>query len=199
MSRFPFFIELAGERGLIAGGGKVALRKAEKLLEFGCEITVIAPEVLPGFEREGVEIIRRAFEDTDITEDLRFVIAASDDPILNARIAAICKEKRILFNAATGDAEGMFIFPALYTQGQLTAGVTTSGASPSAARWVRDRIGESIPESFGAILDQLSETRAMILTDEADQDRREQVFKKMFAEAMKAGRPLTAEEIRRLL
>ena len=33
MAYFPFFVDLSGQRGLIVGGGTVALRKAEKLLE----------------------------------------------------------------------------------------------------------------------------------------------------------------------
>ncbi len=39
MSYFPMFIELKDKPCLIAGGGKVALRKAETLLDFGARVT----------------------------------------------------------------------------------------------------------------------------------------------------------------
>ena len=47
MGCFPLFIELADRPCLVAGGGKVALRKVQKLLPFGPRITVVAPSVCP--------------------------------------------------------------------------------------------------------------------------------------------------------
>ena len=50
MAVFPMFIELEKEICLIIGGGKVALRKAEVLLDMGAEVHVISrrfePELL---------------------------------------------------------------------------------------------------------------------------------------------------------
>ena len=43
MGYFPFFVELDGKAGVVIGGGKVAARKAEKLLAFGPRLTVVAP------------------------------------------------------------------------------------------------------------------------------------------------------------
>ena len=34
MAYFPLFVELAGRRVLVVGGGRVALRKVEKLLPY---------------------------------------------------------------------------------------------------------------------------------------------------------------------
>lgn len=50
MSVFPFFVELEGKRCLVIGGGRVARRKAEALLPFGAEVTLVAPEIedIPG-------------------------------------------------------------------------------------------------------------------------------------------------------
>ena len=44
MAVFPMFIELENEICLIIGGGKVALRKAEVLLDMGAEVHVISRE-----------------------------------------------------------------------------------------------------------------------------------------------------------
>ena len=52
MSYFPMFIELKDKPCLIAGGGKIALRKAETLLEFGAWVTVVAPDILPELRAE---------------------------------------------------------------------------------------------------------------------------------------------------
>ena len=45
MAYFPFFAELSEKRGLIVGGGVVALRKVQKLLPYGPRLTVVAPEL----------------------------------------------------------------------------------------------------------------------------------------------------------
>ena len=45
MAYFPIFIQLEGEDCLVAGGGKVAQRKVEILLEYGPGIRLVAPEV----------------------------------------------------------------------------------------------------------------------------------------------------------
>ena len=50
MGYFPFFMDLEGWEGLVAGGGTVALRKIEKLLPYGPRLTVAAPELLPEIE-----------------------------------------------------------------------------------------------------------------------------------------------------
>ena len=42
---FPMFIKLEGRRGLIIGGGMVALRKIEKIAPYGAALRVIAPQM----------------------------------------------------------------------------------------------------------------------------------------------------------
>ena len=45
MGYFPFFTDISGKKGVIAGGGRVAARKVEKLAAFGPRLTVIAPRI----------------------------------------------------------------------------------------------------------------------------------------------------------
>ena len=45
MGYFPFFMDIAGKKGVIVGGGKVAARKVEKLIPFGPVLTVVASRV----------------------------------------------------------------------------------------------------------------------------------------------------------
>ena len=45
MSRyFPLFIDLEGKKIAVVGAGKIASRRIRTLLEFGAELTVLAPE-----------------------------------------------------------------------------------------------------------------------------------------------------------
>ena len=90
MAYFPFFVDLSGSRGLIVGGGAVALRKVQKLLPYGPELTVVAPELRREFEElEGLELARRPFDEGDL-EGRAFVVAATGDRQVYHRVAELC-------------------------------------------------------------------------------------------------------------
>ena len=63
---FPAFLNLESRRVVVVGGGHVAASKLESLLTAGARVTVVAPEIRSEIEREGVEIVRRAFEEHDL-------------------------------------------------------------------------------------------------------------------------------------
>ena len=47
MAYFPLFVSLEGKQCLVIGGGKVALRKAKVLLEYGARLQIVAEELCP--------------------------------------------------------------------------------------------------------------------------------------------------------
>ena len=50
--RFPLFIDLTGRPVTVVGGGRIALRRARVLRDFGARVTVVAPAL--GGEAEGL-------------------------------------------------------------------------------------------------------------------------------------------------
>lgn len=46
---FPVFIDMEGRLVLVAGGGRIALRRVRTLLRFGAKIRVIAPRLCREF------------------------------------------------------------------------------------------------------------------------------------------------------
>ena len=48
---FPLFLDLKGRRVLVVGGGKVAARKIEALLDAGAAVVVGAPQLEPALIR----------------------------------------------------------------------------------------------------------------------------------------------------
>lgn len=189
MAYFPFFMDLEGREGLIVGGGAVAARKAEKLLPFGPRLTVAAPEILPELEAlPGLTLVRRAFEPS-MLEGKFFVIAATDRREANREIAALCRARGILVNAVDDKDVCTFLFPALARRGELTVGVSTAGASPSAAVWVKERVEDLLPEDFGDLLAYLSSLRPRV-RERVPEERRAGAFSRLFALCLEGGFPL---------
>lgn len=191
MSLFPFFKEIEGANGLIAGGGKVAFRKAEKLLPYGPKLTVIAPEILPEFHNMDVTIINRPFCDSDITKDLAFVIAASNNKKQNRQIYLLCQEKNIPVNVVDQPECCTFMFPSLIKRGNLSVGISTSGASPSAAVWLKEEIEQILPDEMEQILEWLQKQRPVVKEQIREEAARSRCLKQLFLQCLEENGPLS--------
>lgn len=191
MPWFPFFVNLEQAQGLVVGGGTVALRKVEKLLPYGPQLTVVAPDICPSLASlPGLNLCCRPFAEADLTPCPAFVIAATGDKALNHRIAALCRERRIPVNVVDDPVACSFFFPALVQRGRLSVGISTGGASPTAALWLKEKIEALLPPNFAHILDRLEHRRASVKAQEPDEARRAARFRADFELAMTATPPL---------
>lgn len=199
MGYFPFFVDIAGKEGLIVGGGIVALRKIEKLLPFAPQLTVAAPEILPEIEQlPSVTALRQSFT-PQLLEHKFFVIAATDDPQLNHTISGLCRLRNIPVNVVDDKEACSFLFPALIQQGRLTVGISTGGASPSGAKYVKQLLLDALPEAFPEILDYLADQRDKIQSAIGDEAARSRIYTAVFSACMQHGRPLKPVELSELL
>ena len=199
MACFPFFTELEGKEGLIVGGGTVALRKIEKLQPFGPSLTVVAPEIMNQIrEISGLKLCQRPFDPSDIQEGLAFVIAATDDKEENHRIAGLCRAYRIPVNTVDDPRACTFLFPALVHRGKLTVGISTAGASPTAAVRLKEQIGDLLPEGYEEILEFLEEKRSQVkaVLPEKDQGR---VLRSLCDECLRQGGVLSEDMVSEIL
>lgn len=182
---FPFFVRLDGAAGLLVGGGRVALRKAEKLLPYGPRLTAVAPAFCPELVRlaqdAGMELLPRAFSETDLDASPAFVIAATDDEALNRRVAALCRQRGILVNVVDDPEACGFLFPALVRRGRLSVGISTGGASPTAAVWLKEQIERLLPPDFAGTLDRLARRRADVQAGCPEEAQRAERFREAFA------------------
>ena len=194
MPLFPIFIDLKGRRALIVGGGRVALRKAERLMPYGADICAVAPEFIPGFAGiPGVTLLERRFEPGDI-EGAALVIAATDDGELNAAVSELCRWENIPVNVVDDLEKCSFVFPALVQRGELSVGISTGGASPSAAQYIRRGVEQLVPEGFEGILDFLSAHRAEVKAA-LPPERRAAAFAALFERCLERGGPLSEAEL----
>lgn len=197
---FPMFIRLEGRRGLIVGGGVVALRKIEKIASYGAQLRVISPEIMPEIEAmTDIELVRRRFRMSDLRANWAFVIAATDDPQQNHVIAELCERRNIPVNVVDDPQYCSFIFPAVVSKGPFSVGISTGGASPTAAIYFKERLEEMVPDRFDEILDYLNSQRIPMKNRIAEEKDRAVVFKRMLAACMEKGAPLSDEEMEELL
>lgn len=193
MAYFPLFVELAGQRILVVGGGRVALRKVEKLLPYEPEVVVVAPEIRPELENlQGVTLVRSRFF-PDLLAGAVLVIAAAGDVDVNHEVSALCREKGIPVNVVDDPAACTFFFPALVKRGPLSVGISTSGASPCAAAYVRRQVEDLVPESFETILELLRALRPVIRTSISDEQLRAEFFTQLLQQWVGHQTPVTME------
>ena len=138
MSRFPLFIDLAGRRAVVIGGGTVGLRQAAALRDFGAVVTVISP-TLSG-PMQDVTYLPRPYRTGDLAGAF-LVVAATDDSTVNAAAEEEARHLGILFNRSDDQSRCDFFFPALCQGVGLVAGVTGDGSdhhkTAEAARRIR--------------------------------------------------------------
>ena len=172
MPEFPLFVSLEGKRCAVFGGGAVALRKINTLIQFGADIYVYSKQ----FESEicllaknvpdtGSRVILMDFSGKDISAALEgafLAICATSDISLNDRIARLCHEQGIWVNNAAGAQASSFIFPAVTVRGDICAGVSTGGQAPSLAAHIRQQIGEVMPAWYGSLGKRLAQIRGML-------------------------------------
>lgn len=129
---FPAFINLHGRVALVVGGGKVAARRAEVLLNFGASVRLIAPviseEAQRLLEREGLVWRQRAYKSSDL-EGVTLAVAATDVREANQRIGQEAKEHGVLVSVADRREECSFYFPAIIRSENLTAGLVSNDGS----------------------------------------------------------------------
>lgn len=194
MAYFPMFVELNNKQVLIVGGGRVALRKVTKLLPYGASITVCAPTVCDEILKlSAVKILTQSFCD-ELLNGADMVIAATDDRELNRRVSALCREQKIPVNTVDDPELCSFIFPCLVKSGSLSVGISTGGASPSAAQHIKEKVYACIPDGIDDILDYLSGIRPAVKELFPSEAQRSGVFKELTGLCLDLGRPLTQAE-----
>ena len=124
---------------------------------------------------EPSETVQTAFSVEDDLADADFVIAASSDEVLNAKISDYCRQKKIPVNVVDVKDECSFIFPSMLQEGPVNIAISSGGASPVLTQIIKERIRQVIPEHTGEIAEQLGSLRPEILSlfPESSQKRKE--------------------------
>ncbi len=133
MRTFPIFLELAGRRALIVGGGEVGERKAEPLRKAGADV-----DFCTGFDPvclRGCALVVGAGAPED---QLQAVFAEAS----RLGIPVNCVDRPELCS---------FITPAIVDRDPLIIAISSGGAAPVLARLLRARIETLIAPAYGRL------------------------------------------------
>lgn len=143
LNAFPVMADLGGRRVLVVGGGHTAEEKIRLLVDADAHLEVVSPAVTPaveGFARRGSIVWhRRRFRPSDV-EGAFFVVAATDDPVVNRTVFDAAERTATLCNAVDDTANCSAILPSVHREGLLVVTVSTSGAAPALAVRLREQI-----------------------------------------------------------
>ncbi|MBW1863903.1 MAG: bifunctional precorrin-2 dehydrogenase/sirohydrochlorin ferrochelatase [Deltaproteobacteria bacterium] len=163
MSYYPIFIDLQGKKVIVVGGGTVAQRKIETLLEYGAVVHVIARQLTPTlneYVEEGkMKLLGREFRESYLSG--AFVVIA---------------EKGLLVNAVDQPSDCNFIVPSILRRGDLLIAVSTSGKSPALAKKVRETLEKKFGSEYELLLILMGHLRKEILSRGLSQDENMRIF-----------------------
>lgn len=159
---YPLFLKISGKRCVVVGGGGVALRKVDSLLEHGADVTVVSPDTCPQMARLAqagmIRLVQRGYQSGDLAGAL-LVIAATDDRETNLRVSRDAAEAGALVNVVDDAEISDFIVPSVVRRGDLTIAISTSGKSPALARKLRAHLETSFGEEYAALVDLVEDVR----------------------------------------
>ncbi|MCY4422054.1 MAG: bifunctional precorrin-2 dehydrogenase/sirohydrochlorin ferrochelatase [Acidimicrobiaceae bacterium] len=156
---YPVNLRLAGRPVLVVGGGPVAARKVEALVQAGARVTVVAPTAAGAItERPEVDWRRRRYQSPEAGA-YRLVVTATDNPAVNAEVARDCEKAGVFVNSADDPANCTFTLPSVARRAHLQVAVSTDGRSPALASWLRRRIEREIDSGYSALLNLLADAR----------------------------------------
>ena len=162
---YPLYVDLAGEPVVVVGGGSVAERKVQTLIEHGAHVTLVAPETTEALTRLAdagqLAWTRRPYQHGD-TEGALFVVCATDDQAVNEAVFAEAQGRHQLVNVVDVPALCNAIVPSVLRRGRLQIAVSTGGASPSAARDIRRALEREFPDYWEDYLDMMAELRCLV-------------------------------------
>ncbi|MCS7253959.1 MAG: bifunctional precorrin-2 dehydrogenase/sirohydrochlorin ferrochelatase [Armatimonadota bacterium] len=176
----PIILRANEVNAVIVGGGKVALRKAQSLLECGAKVRVICKEPCDGIKQlalDGrIELIEDEYRREHI-EGANVVFSCTNDTSINRRVAEDARSLRMLVNVADDINLCTFIMPAILRRGLITISVDTSGASPALAAILRDKIASDITEEYEALAQMLLDMRDELKTAISEPQRRTEALR----------------------
>ena len=165
MQYFPLYFDLQKIPCIVIGGGNIALNKIHLLLRGNCNITVVAPEILPDIKilikKHNIIYYEKKYDIYDL-KNHKLVICAVDDKEISKQVYKDAKKQGIFINVVDKPHLCDFIFPALVDRSPMVISICSNSQAPTIARLLRTKIEILLPINFGNNMKLLSDMRNKI-------------------------------------
>ena len=154
---------LTGRKVVVVGGGHVAQRRVSGLLGAGADVTVVSLDMTPALEglKGELTLVLREFTETDL-DGAWYVVAATDDPAVNARVVAAADARHTFCVRADDALGGTAWTPAVGHHGTVTVGVL-GNREPRKSAALRDDIVTALRDGHLAASDALDRSPGVVL------------------------------------
>ena len=148
-------LDLDGRRCLVVGDGGMAREKVAGLRDCGAEVSTVAPGDYDAADLDGVWLV-----------------------------AADAGARTIFCNVADVPELCSFILPAIHRRGEVSVAVSTAGASPALAQWLRDRFASQIGFEHEQLARELRRLRPWAKQTMHSYEERRDYFRELVAKAL---------------
>jgi uroporphyrin-III C-methyltransferase/precorrin-2 dehydrogenase/sirohydrochlorin ferrochelatase len=149
---YPVFLDLAGQKAVVLGGGAFATEKVALLLEAGARVKVVSAKLSKSLQslvdNGAVEVVSRDYQPGDLA-GARLAVDASENEEINRQSWEEAEESGVLINVVDRPAQCRFIAPAIVRRDPLLIAISTSGESPFLASTLRARLERSLGREWG--------------------------------------------------
>ncbi|MEP2919173.1 NAD(P)-dependent oxidoreductase [Sulfitobacter sp.] len=169
MKTFPMFIQMAGRRVVIAGGGEQAAQKTRLLLKTQAQIVVHADTLdseLSALAASGRITHQRGAIVADDFADTALVFIATGCPAADAALHALAKCTAVNVNVVDQPALCDVITPSIVDRDPVVVAIGTEGTAPVLARQIKTQLEQVLEPNLGdlaALAGRLRDSAAMRL------------------------------------
>ncbi len=180
---YPVMLSLEGKPCLVVGGGKVALRKVEGLVDDGAQVTVIAKVPVAELEQlakaKAIQLESRPYKAGEVTT-YALVFAATDDRRVNQQVFEDATARGIWVNVADDPEFCTFHLPARVKRGALQLALASEGGAPFLVRRLRQAFDKRMDPTWAEWIEAAAGFRKAVLKEGLSVEEQNRCFDAFF-------------------
>jgi precorrin-2 dehydrogenase/sirohydrochlorin ferrochelatase len=173
---FPLTLDVRGYPVLMLGGDEDAAEKAQRLLEAGAKVTVVAPTLHEQLKQlaASAKIVHRGrhFRETDLESVILVLNMLRGDKEFARSLFAKAREKKFLLWSVDYPEASTVNMPAVVACGHVRVAISTSGMAPAMSGFIKEDLERIFGEELAPFVDWLGELREQAKTNEPDVEKR---------------------------
>jgi siroheme synthase-like protein len=147
-----------------------------------CVVIGRSEQKVAALRASGADVIAADEYEPSLLDDAWLVVVVDRDQ--GERVFADASERRIFCNVEDVPELCTFILPALHRRGPITVAVSTAGASPALAQWLRDRFAAQVGFEHEQLAHELQRIRPWVKRNLHTYEERRDYFRERVAKAL---------------